>query len=152
MTSTDANSHLAKLIQTMIRPDGGTFQLGYYNSTTGAHITAVKGTPMPKGFVKENYDIGKLLASAQPGTVKVYSCKETGNDYFTSIDQSGTCDPVTTTGALSNADTATPLAPVAPAGVTVARPAMAGVCAITATRHTTSASTPAWAPPRDRRR
>jgi serine/threonine protein kinase len=64
----------------------------YYNSTTGAHITAVKGTPMPKGFAKENYDIGKLLASSQPGTVKVYSCKETGNDYFTSIDQSGTCE------------------------------------------------------------
>ena len=64
----------------------------YYNSTTGAHITAVKGTPMPKGFAKENYDIGKLLATSQPGTVKVYSCKETGNDYFTSIDQSGTCE------------------------------------------------------------
>ena len=64
----------------------------YYNSTTGAHITAVVGTPMPKGFAKENYDIGKLLASPQPGTVKVYSCKETGNDYFTSTDQSGTCE------------------------------------------------------------
>jgi serine/threonine protein kinase len=64
----------------------------YYDSATGAHLTAVKGTPVPKGFAKENYDIGKLLASAQPGTVRVYSCKETGNDYFTSIDQSGTCE------------------------------------------------------------
>ena len=34
----DANSHMAKLIQTMIRPDGGTYQLGYYNSTTGSFV------------------------------------------------------------------------------------------------------------------
>jgi hypothetical protein len=34
----DANSHMSKLIQTMIRPDGGTFQLGYYNSTTGNFV------------------------------------------------------------------------------------------------------------------
>jgi unsaturated chondroitin disaccharide hydrolase len=33
-----ANSHLSKLIQTMIRPDGGTYQLGYYNATTGAFV------------------------------------------------------------------------------------------------------------------
>ena len=64
----------------------------YYNKTTGAHITAVAGTPVPGGFVKENYTIGKLLGSPQPGTVKVFSCKETGNDYFTSIDQSGKCE------------------------------------------------------------
>ncbi|HJP76669.1 MAG TPA: serine/threonine-protein kinase [Pseudonocardiaceae bacterium] len=64
----------------------------YYNKTTGAHITAVAGTPVPGGFAKENYTIGKLLATSQPGTVKVYSCKETGNDYFTSTDQSGTCE------------------------------------------------------------
>ena len=34
----DANSHIAKLIQTMIRPDGGTYQIGYYNSSTGVFI------------------------------------------------------------------------------------------------------------------
>jgi hypothetical protein len=34
-----ANSHLSKLISTMIRPDGGTYQLGYYNGTTGAFIS-----------------------------------------------------------------------------------------------------------------
>jgi unsaturated chondroitin disaccharide hydrolase len=33
-----ANSHLSKLISTMIRPDGGTYQLGYYNSTTGNFV------------------------------------------------------------------------------------------------------------------
>ncbi|HEX4221806.1 MAG TPA: serine/threonine-protein kinase [Pseudonocardiaceae bacterium] len=64
----------------------------YYDKTTGAHLTAVAGTPVTSGFVKENYDMGKLLATAQPGTVKVYSCKETGDDYFTSTDQSGTCE------------------------------------------------------------
>ncbi|HEX3358462.1 MAG TPA: PA14 domain-containing protein [Tepidisphaeraceae bacterium] len=33
-----ANSHVSKMIQTMIRPDGGTYQLGYYNSSTGAFV------------------------------------------------------------------------------------------------------------------
>jgi serine/threonine protein kinase len=64
----------------------------YYDKTTGAHLTSVAGTPVTSGFVKENYDMGKLLATAQPGTVKVYSCKETGDDYFTSTDQSGSCE------------------------------------------------------------
>jgi unsaturated chondroitin disaccharide hydrolase len=34
----DANSHLSKLIQTMIRPDGGTYQLGYFNGSSGLFI------------------------------------------------------------------------------------------------------------------
>ncbi|HEY4023952.1 MAG TPA: serine/threonine-protein kinase [Pseudonocardiaceae bacterium] len=64
----------------------------YYNSTTHAHLTATPGTPIPKGFTQEKYALGKLLSSPQPGAVKVFSCKETGNDYFTSTDQSGTCE------------------------------------------------------------
>jgi serine/threonine protein kinase len=64
----------------------------WYNSTTGAHITATASTAIPKGFKRENYGLGKLLAGPEPGAVKVFSCKETGNDYFTSTDQTGTCE------------------------------------------------------------
>ncbi len=64
----------------------------YYNSTTGAHITAIAGTAIPSGFKRENYGLGKLLAGPEPGAIKLFSCKETGNDYFTSTDQSGTCE------------------------------------------------------------
>jgi serine/threonine protein kinase len=64
----------------------------YYNSSTGGHLSATANTAIPKGFVREKYGLGKLLASAQPGAVKVFSCKETGNDYFTSTDQSGACE------------------------------------------------------------
>jgi uncharacterized protein YyaL (SSP411 family) len=34
-----ANAHLAKMIQTMIRPDGGTIQLGYFNGATGGFVS-----------------------------------------------------------------------------------------------------------------
>ncbi len=64
----------------------------WYDSTTGAHLTATASTAIPKGFKRENYGLGKLLAGPEPGAVKVFSCKETGNDYFTSTDQSGKCE------------------------------------------------------------
>ena len=64
----------------------------YYDSTTGTHLTGTASTAIPKGFVREKYTLGKLLATAQPGAVKVFSCKATGDDYFTSIDQSGACE------------------------------------------------------------
>jgi hypothetical protein len=32
------NSHLSKVIQNLIRPDGGTYQFGYFNETTGAFV------------------------------------------------------------------------------------------------------------------
>jgi hypothetical protein len=33
-----ANSHLSKVIQNMIRPDGGTYQFGFFNAATGAFV------------------------------------------------------------------------------------------------------------------
>jgi len=72
----------------------------YYNAKTAAHLTATPGSAIPRGFVGESVRMGRLLATPQPGTVKLYSCKTSGTDYFSSTDATGRCENQTTIGVL----------------------------------------------------
>ncbi|MET0134804.1 MAG: serine/threonine-protein kinase [Kibdelosporangium sp.] len=57
-----------------------------YNHPKGMHVSATPGVPAPAGFARE-YQLGALVAAAEPGTKRVYACQvSNGDDRFTSAD------------------------------------------------------------------
>jgi hypothetical protein len=63
-----------------------------YHSPVGYHITTTSAHAVPSGFTKEG-PLGYLVTTNAPGTVRFYLCRMTGGqDYFSSVDQSGACE------------------------------------------------------------
>ncbi|HEX9335260.1 MAG TPA: serine/threonine-protein kinase [Pseudonocardiaceae bacterium] len=86
----------------------------YHNTTNGYHLTAKIGSPLPAGYSEEG-PLGYLVATAEPGTLRLYLCKMSSSpDYFSSVDQTGHCEGQTTVAMLGY------LYSTAPAGMTSA--------------------------------
>ena len=67
-----------------------------YRSTTTSdyHVSLTPGEAVPPGYADDGL-VGNLLANSVPGTDKIYLCQVNGNNqtfYFTSRDQTGTCE------------------------------------------------------------
>jgi serine/threonine protein kinase len=63
-----------------------------YHQPDGGHFSGTKKVGPPAGFTKEGA-FGSLVATAEPGTRKLFACKvKDRKDWFTSTDQSGKCE------------------------------------------------------------
>jgi serine/threonine protein kinase len=63
-----------------------------YHHPEGGHFSGTKKVGPPAGFTKEGV-FGSLVATAEPGTRKLFACKvKDRKDWFTSTDQSGKCE------------------------------------------------------------
>ncbi|MCR6486273.1 serine/threonine protein kinase [Amycolatopsis sp. OK19-0408] len=73
-----------------------------YHHPEGGHFSATKKVGPPAGFTKEGV-FGSLVATAEPGTRKLFACKvKDQKDWFTSTDQSGKCEGQQSLGLLGH--------------------------------------------------
>lgn len=74
------------------KPEPVKVPLVRFHHPDGAHFSGTKKVGAPAGFTKEGL-FGELVASAEPGTRKLFACKvKDKKDWFTSPDQSGKCE------------------------------------------------------------
>ncbi len=72
------------------KPDPVKVALVRYHHADGGHFSATKKVGPPPGFTSEGL-LGSLVTTAEPGTLKLYACRVTGqNDWFSSVD--GGCE------------------------------------------------------------
>ncbi len=74
----------------------------YRSQASGWHFSGTSRVPTPAGFSAEG-PLGALLATAEPGTRAVYSCKVGAGERFTSVDQTGKCEGQQVVGLLGYA-------------------------------------------------
>jgi serine/threonine protein kinase len=73
-----------------------------YHHPDGGHFSGTKKVGPPAGFTKEGV-FGALVATAEPGTRKLFACKvKDQKDWFTSTDQSGKCEGQQSLGLLGH--------------------------------------------------
>ncbi|MEV6640908.1 protein kinase [Amycolatopsis sp. NPDC051371] len=73
-----------------------------YHHPEGGHFSGTKKVGPPAGFTKEGV-FGALVATAEPGTRKLFACKvKDQKDWFTSTDQSGKCEGQQSLGLLGH--------------------------------------------------
>ncbi|MEV6619623.1 serine/threonine-protein kinase [Amycolatopsis sp. NPDC051106] len=73
-----------------------------YHHPEGGHFSGTKKVGPPAGFTKEGV-FGSLVATAEPGTRKLFACKvKDKKDWFTSTDQSGKCEGQQSLGLLGH--------------------------------------------------
>jgi serine/threonine protein kinase len=73
-----------------------------YHQPDGGHFSGTKKIGPPAGFTKEGV-FGALVATAEPGTRKLFACKvKDQKDWFTSTDQSGKCEGQQALGLLGH--------------------------------------------------
>jgi serine/threonine protein kinase len=73
-----------------------------YHQPEGGHFSGTKKVGPPAGFTKEGV-FGSLVATAEPGTRKLFACKvKDQKDWFTSTDQSGKCEGQQSLGLLGH--------------------------------------------------
>jgi serine/threonine protein kinase len=73
-----------------------------YHQPDGGHFSGTKKVGPPAGFTKEGA-FGSLVATAEPGTRKLFACKvKDRKDWFTSPDQSGKCEGQQSLGLLGH--------------------------------------------------
>ncbi|MEU8630824.1 protein kinase [Amycolatopsis sp. NPDC048633] len=73
-----------------------------YHQPDGGHFSGTKKVGPPAGFTKEGV-FGALVATAEPGTRKLFACKvKDQKDWFTSTDQSGKCEGQQSLGLLGH--------------------------------------------------
>ncbi|WP_326945525.1 serine/threonine protein kinase [Amycolatopsis sp. NBC_01307] len=74
------------------KPEPVKVPLVRFHHPEGGHFSGTKKVGAPAGFTKEGL-FGELVASAEPGTRKLFACKvKDKKDWFTSPDQSGKCE------------------------------------------------------------
>ncbi|WP_328446504.1 serine/threonine-protein kinase [Amycolatopsis sp. NBC_00438] len=74
------------------KPDPVKVPLIRFHHPDGGHFSGTKKVGPPAGFSKEGA-FGSLVATAEPGTRKLFACKvKDKKDWFTSPDQSGKCE------------------------------------------------------------
>ncbi len=74
------------------KPEPVKVPLVRFHHPEGGHFSGTKKVGAPPGFTKEGL-FGELVASAEPGTRKLFACKvKDKKDWFTSPDQSGKCE------------------------------------------------------------
>ena len=73
-----------------------------FHQPDGGHFSGTKKIGPPAGFTKEG-EFGALVATAEPGTRKLFACKvKDQKDWFTSTDQSGKCEGQQALGLLGH--------------------------------------------------
>jgi hypothetical protein len=71
-----------------------------YTNPKGFHFSGTPKVAAPTGFKMEGA-LGSLVATPEPGTVKLYACKtKATDDHFSSLDPTGKCEGQTTLGLL----------------------------------------------------
>ncbi|WP_439385353.1 protein kinase domain-containing protein [Amycolatopsis lexingtonensis] len=89
-TSTSASAPPTS--STTAKPDPAKVPLIRFHHPEGGHFSGTKKVGPPAGFTKEGV-FGSLVATAEPGTRKLFACKvKDEKDWFTSPDQSGKCE------------------------------------------------------------
>jgi len=89
-----------KTTTTTSKPPLALVALTRYANAKGFHYSGTPKVAAPAGFHPEG-PLGSLLAKAEPGAVKFYSCKmKTTDDHFSSLDQTGKCEGETTLALL----------------------------------------------------
>ncbi|NBH10465.1 serine/threonine-protein kinase [Amycolatopsis sp. SID8362] len=74
------------------KPDPAKVPLTRFHHPEGGHFSGTKKVGPPAGFTKEGV-FGSLVATAEPGTRKLFACKvKDQKDWFSSTDQSGKCE------------------------------------------------------------
>jgi serine/threonine protein kinase len=74
------------------KPEPAKVPLVRFHHPEGGHFSGTKKVGPPSGFTKEGL-FGELVATAEPGTRKLFACKvKDKKDWFTSPDQSGKCE------------------------------------------------------------
>ncbi|MFJ1762736.1 serine/threonine-protein kinase [Amycolatopsis sp. NPDC088138] len=74
------------------KPDPVKVPLVRFHQPDGGHFSGTKKVGPPGGFKMEGL-FGELVATAEPGTRKLFACKvKDQKDWFTSPDQSGKCE------------------------------------------------------------
>ncbi|WP_290051444.1 serine/threonine-protein kinase [Amycolatopsis solani] len=87
---------------TTAKPDPAKVPLIRFHQKDGGHFSGTKKVAPPSGFTKEGI-FGSLVATAEPGTRKLFACKvKNEKDWFTSPDQSGKCEGQQALGLLGN--------------------------------------------------
>jgi serine/threonine protein kinase len=84
------------------KPDPVKVPLTRFHQPNGGHFSGTKKVGPPAGFTKEGV-FGALVATAEPGTRKLFACKvKDQKDWFTSTDQSGKCEGQQSLGLLGH--------------------------------------------------
>ena len=84
------------------KPDPVKVPLTRFHHPDGGHFSGTKKVGPPAGFTKEGV-FGALVATAEPGTRKLFACKvKDQKDWFTSTDQSGKCEGQQSLGLLGH--------------------------------------------------
>ncbi|MFG1646391.1 protein kinase [Amycolatopsis sp. NPDC049252] len=74
------------------KPDPAKVPLVRFHHPDGGHFSGTKKVGPPAGFKLEGL-FGELVATAEPGTRKLFACRvKDQKDWFTSPDQSGKCE------------------------------------------------------------
>lgn len=84
------------------KPHPAEVPLTRFHHPEGGHFSGTKKIGPPAGFTKEGV-FGSLVATAEPGTRKLFACKvKDQKDWFTSTDQSGKCEGQQSLGLLGH--------------------------------------------------
>jgi len=84
------------------KPDPVKVPLTRFHHKDGGHFSGTKKIDPPAGFTPEGV-FGALVATAEPGTRKLFACKvKSEKDWFTSTDQSGKCEGEQSLGLLGH--------------------------------------------------
>ncbi|UOX87100.1 protein kinase [Amycolatopsis sp. FBCC-B4732] len=100
--SPSASATTAPTSGTAAKPDPAKVPLIRFHQADGGHFSGTRKVGPPPGFTKEG-TFGSLVATAEPGTRKLFACKvKDQKDWFTSPDQSGKCEGQQALGLLGS--------------------------------------------------